>query len=613
MAVTRKPTPRYYLNGVDDQTSRAVEETPVTIPQFLLLSPIFTRQGDGEERIVTRETFNRIYGAESLKEESPYFTHQSFLVNEIFNVGGQVMIKSIKTPGSKKATINLYVELCTTVTGGLEINTITNQLRWYSVQNVDWINDNISSLSDSPGNYNEFPEIVNYFRDADTEDDDGAIATSPTTLFRVMSLDISSVGTHGNEYGIRLSVPTGNNARSSVLTRLSKRIKSRVFNLELVKYDSVSGQTLIVPNKFGDPTTEVTFMENVYHPDTDQALSIGKVLAENWITGETQDTEFNPIGRVDVSYSNYNLIQEGIWADGYRNYAETTLEADDDESVNQIDLVTGFNLLGQTVPSVFTVPSDYRFGSLHWYWGATMLFSQGIQAGLEEPVVSEINQVTGLPLTVLDRDIRRISLYENQVYGYLLSVTDSSSKYTDQARYPFRDFVDSGFSYMNKDLIAAMGGLRKDINTYISTFALLPEPPVPTSSNGPAPTSLAPPTFTYSNGLGNVFLRVNWIDPNAEKMYVYSVGAVQVDYTVTKDSNGNYTALDSNGGNLGNDPVNNGFITAYVDPTTGNLTIENIISVDLDSTTVTAYHEFGAFPNQIVSNDAVYLFPQIQV
>ena len=108
-----KATPRAILNGILDNSGRAVtaeaEQLPQNLPHLFLL----TERGPTIPQLIGMDGLSAVYGAKTLDYSSAFANHQSVLAKTFIGNGNQVFIQRLKPANAKTAVLRLSVEVIT--------------------------------------------------------------------------------------------------------------------------------------------------------------------------------------------------------------------------------------------------------------------------------------------------------------------------------------------------------------------------------------------------------------------------------------------------------------------------------------------------------------------
>lgn len=105
------PTPQNFPLGTNEQSGvvQSVVETPR--PMFMPFFQFWAEKGTLDEVVVDGTAFAKIYGTETLNENSPYFNHASAFIKGVLEDGGTILAKRVVPENATNvAAARLYLE-----------------------------------------------------------------------------------------------------------------------------------------------------------------------------------------------------------------------------------------------------------------------------------------------------------------------------------------------------------------------------------------------------------------------------------------------------------------------------------------------------------------------
>lgn len=111
MADLSKGTPRFILEGFDDESQGVNAVEQVQLPQHLPLQYLLTERGRETPTICIGNGFAKNYGAVSLDPTSRFATHSTIMASTIMARANQIMVQRLRPALAKTAMIRLSVEM----------------------------------------------------------------------------------------------------------------------------------------------------------------------------------------------------------------------------------------------------------------------------------------------------------------------------------------------------------------------------------------------------------------------------------------------------------------------------------------------------------------------
>lgn len=489
--MTTKATPRLNIQGFLDNTGGNVSVQPEQIPQHLPISYILTERGDGFPHMVIGDTFNRQYGAVSLEPTSPFATHQSLLLKTMMAEGNIAYVQRIIPPNAKKARLRLSVEVIPTtlpvyergpdgsisyrndgnggsvaVTNGTSIG---HRLVWHS--KLDMYAEEYRGLGQ--GNiitdYRNGSILANGQKLGEIEG-----ASTFSTLYPIIDLEVSSEGAFGNNVGIRFNAPTVDSAESADVS-LIESVKAFVYRLVCVERKNAATNPTIQRTKNSDLSVNLVLKENVQNTRTNLPLSFNDTFVQSYqeLDNPGQPPQLGPFGNSHLYSDNLNtvidLLVEGDAEAvnpilGEKEYdldaAEfgRSLKFADQKNRHLLNIFTGVDY--NNVPYFsFEVANSVLFGGITFNNEAV-----NYAAGGDDGLVYDVN---GRP----DR-LAIGELYDNLVQAELLNFGDGIAPMLDMARFPISAIWDSGYSLETKKAMLTLMSRRKDVTVFLSTHSV---------------------------------------------------------------------------------------------------------------------------------------------
>ena len=104
-------TPYSFHLGTDDKSGKVQTLKSLPRPMHLPFFLFYGQKGTLDEVMVDGAAFAKIYGTETLRENSPYFNHVSPFIKGVLEDGGTILAKRIVPKGAEKlASVRVSLE-----------------------------------------------------------------------------------------------------------------------------------------------------------------------------------------------------------------------------------------------------------------------------------------------------------------------------------------------------------------------------------------------------------------------------------------------------------------------------------------------------------------------
>lgn len=284
-------------NGIQDlsgvQIATQSQPTPQHLPKFY----IYAQQGDDEEKLLVGVERENIYGEDTFKDGSPYFTHSTLFANAANAEANACIYKRIipedAGPRSNltlwldvlKTTVDLYERnsdgsIKTTPLGDPIIIGTTNGYK------VKWI----ATSRDTEGQ----EELGGYTMRTGNQVDPETGAVSER--FPIFDFVVYSKGSYGNTLGVRFWTPNANT--DQIPYNMMREYRTFPYYMSYVKREKPTSSADPIKTLFGEQAITVTLTPDVIDPVTQQNLFIGDRATTSYgnLTDPRYAIEYPPFG-----------------------------------------------------------------------------------------------------------------------------------------------------------------------------------------------------------------------------------------------------------------------------------------------------------------------------
>ena len=315
----RSGTPRNYVNGIRNMSSRSVPLMPEEYPDHLPKFYIFSGEGEVGQPVLTDEGGHLLtFGLEAFKPRGKYTTHQTMFALQCLKNGNQCILQRVVPDDiAPRSNLRISIDVLKTELPAYELNgdgsykldamgdPIEIVGTKYDGHRVKYLVEHIDPIV--PG---ENPVIGGGTQKAGTLTD----GVNQSTIYPLFDFQVHSLGGDGNNKGIRLYAPLD----SSVIP-LTRRLltKESVYpiRLEVLKRENANTSGMVWANQVGQYSVEYALRPDAVDTTTNRYLS----LQDEWIASyekhgtsdENVASEFGPFGRLHVYEENIeDLLKE---------------------------------------------------------------------------------------------------------------------------------------------------------------------------------------------------------------------------------------------------------------------------------------------------------------
>jgi hypothetical protein len=431
-------TPRWYFDGIDDQSTVALEASVLEQPQHFPIFMVQAQKGRTIPTLVGDTAVSSLYGTLTLDEKSKYYSHQSLALQTCLGAGNMCYVARQVSPDAKKASMVLKAEvvkttfdsyvynedgsISTDVNGTKETDADT-QVAGYSIH---W---SISPVVDSFAAVKSTGSLV-------------GDAGETSTIFPILEFEADSEGEHGNNTAISLSFPN-TTFEAPGNADIIEQANTLLYRFAIMQRESERKSPTVLESELGERYVDISLESEIYDEDTGASYS-PDVLMDNWNSSAAGYAPvINPIGKMKI-YQEY--LEEMLTLLVEAETADTTVETTFDSlymfnpfTCTSYDAVD-YNTLRVAAP--LSGKSSHTFSSL------TPMYLVGGNDGLVgEDVLDELTS------------------------SFVTSNWDNlDAPLRDRLRFPFGEMYDTGFSVDTKKAIISATGQCPDLRVTCGTF-----------------------------------------------------------------------------------------------------------------------------------------------
>lgn len=497
MSVT-KATPRAVLNGILDNSPRAVtpeaEQLPQNLPHLFLL----TERGPTTPQLIGYEGISAIYGAKTLDYSSAFTNHQSVIAKTFLGNGNQVFIQRLKPAEAKTAVLRLSVEVITST-----INKYARNPDGTVQYTVNQDGKSVAVVEDTTVGHSlvwhigtdkymdtqarEFGRgTAREFRNGDVVGIDGSSklgminnngqeVASISKLYPIIDFDVASFGGYGNLMGVIFDAPTITSPQPAD-TSLIEAVKAFLYRVRIVQREEENTTYTVQKTIGGDTEVQFTLKDNVIHPYTNRAIGFEDTFIDKYqsIGVSGYPDSVGPFSQIKFYTTYYEEVLNRVAKSG--TDPVTGLDYFGEEDFDDEALAFGRNYGFKDAENIYMLNiftgKDYNDVP---YFSFTVEHSEnfdGVRFGQNVPFYANggsdgLVYANGRP----DR-LANLKIYDDLVATELANWGSLEAPMLDSAKYPVSSIWDSGFSMNTKKKCFIPMSLRKDVFVVVSPQAV---------------------------------------------------------------------------------------------------------------------------------------------
>lgn len=446
--------PVHLMFGTEDVSTRAIELAPLEMPAHLPKFYGFAKRGPNTPQLVVGGSRTLIYGAESFTEGSPYFTHATLYSNEVNAAGNaQMFERLIPEDAGPVANLLISLELLKDMLDDYERNAdgsykldanedpipLPTKIEGYK---RFWHVTHITDKADV-GKFGNAPKKAGLLTGVDK---DGAATTSQ--IYPWMELRTSSIGSDGNNTGVRIWAPTITST-SAFDTRILSTGKQYPFRVSVMRRDDEYSTGSPVTANSGEKNVLVTHKPNGVNNVTGANFDIRTTFIESYqnVNDPAYPTQLGDFGKLNMYDSNIEEVLKLLFEAEKAYLVANPLATGDIMPTDNIDSRYKMNVYG--VCNYDNAPYHTLVGDSTN--GIVMTeFTQQYNAGGDDGTMDH---------ATLDK----------MVASRIQEYADPNSRLQSMALNVENTFYDSGFTRETKLKLTSFIARRKDTFLWLST------------------------------------------------------------------------------------------------------------------------------------------------
>lgn len=446
--------PMHLMFGTEDVSTRALQLEPLQVPSHLPKFYLFAKRGPTSPQLSVGNSRTLIYGDESFTMGSKWFNHATLYANEVNSMGNTQMIERlIPADAGPVANMLLSLELVADMVTDYERNTdgsykldpqgdkieLPAKVAGYKAA---WHKTSVTALAN-------VAQLGNATQSTGTLVGEDALgAPTASTIYPIMELRASSIGSDGNNTALRVWAPTISSP-SAFDTRIMSRGKMYPFRMAVVRRQDAQSTGRPVANMSGEQNVLVSFKPRGVNPITGDNIEVSTNFIEAYqnIKDPAFPVQLGDFGNIRVYQGNVDEVLGKIFA-AESAYLTANPLANGDITPGEVD--------GQYKMNLFSA-ANYDGAKYHSF---VMDDSSGV-------VMSEFTQqynAGGADGTMTDAS------FDLMVRDRITEYSDPNSRLQSMALNVENTFYDSGFSRDTKLKLTAFISQRKDTFLWLSTY-----------------------------------------------------------------------------------------------------------------------------------------------
>lgn len=461
-------TPYSFHLGTDDKSGKVQTLKSLPRPMHLPFFLFYGQKGTLDEVMVDGAAFAKIYGTETLRENSPYFNHVSPFIKGVLEDGGTILAKRIVPKGAEKlASVRVSLEYVETTVDEYqrdrEGNFVKDSRGGYTTTGKQipgvlyrFVTDEIPTTEVSAGTntYKNFEFGIGSESVGDLTDGQGA-TSKRVPLFDFVT---NSPGAHGNLSGISIWSPTSKDG-SPINHIAFSDTGSYPFRMQLVTKETPTSNPVVATTVAG--AREIDFS---LKPEAVSKSGLHYHLGETFIELYNDLTPANPL--LPPTFGPFTRLYV------YQNNIDSVLEL---FTTKEISAEQRGDFSGVTSTDVSAKKYLFNlFGGRHSDGDPYQTYRQG-ELGTNGVILGSNSVMWAKGGT--DGDMNDAD-FAKAVEAWLEEVADPNGKYMDNVSYNDSTFWDTGFPLETKLKMGKYIATRKDRWVCVSTHVAGEEQPI---------------------------------------------------------------------------------------------------------------------------------------
>lgn len=486
--------PRGYSLGFKDESRSTESPAPITRPQFFPLMFVLG-QRTYDQAITISGNGEKVLGAKTFEKNSVYYTHQNAFLKKLMKLSNQVIVETIRLPGSAKAFFRLSVEVISTDIDSYERveDSLDGKLGAYVVDQYGARKPKAEKIRGTKlvlhvgtelygADQKEFGKAaVRRCRDAyatkngnlvsSLKGDDGIALSAETRIFPIVDIELSAYGADGDLNGLRIFTPTVTDGSANISDLKANR--ANTYRFMSVKKENINASPDITYLLNGEVALDASFKPQATSSISRNPISLARTLVPAysakasfsspveigpWGRTKVYDTEIETLLTMLTQGYSVSLEDQVIEIPGEGAYdadpvigetREDWAKLSDQRNIHLFNFISGCDHNEIPYESV-DVEDSVALGGVTFANGSTHYASGGAD-GL-------YYYADGRPA-----DDVNSKLFDDAVRSRLREFGLGVNKYKDALRYPFSCIIDSGFSLETKLEMPSVLRLRPDM------------------------------------------------------------------------------------------------------------------------------------------------------
>lgn len=429
MASNSNSTPRWVFNGIQDGSVRAAPRATAVTPIVMPLLMTLAERGP-EIANIASDDFEAVFGAGTTKFGSPFYTHAVELMQLAIRPApaAATTVRRLIPSDANIARIQFALDIIETE---LVVYQRDGEGKYIEDENGDPIP--VEPAQTVPGVQGKW--VVKFVEGDEigevapsTGSMLGSDGTTTSMIYPIFDIEISHFGKYGDNIGFALSAPSGNDAE--VDEAKYDYLRSFIYNLNIYERSAGTTKATLQRTLSGGADVAFTLQEGDYYEPTKTAMYAGDSIVQAYRDIETNPAgSYGPIKTWYTYQNNIELILNLIYPDEIMANPDIT-------SKYQVNLLNAFDINGAP---------HYHYQVLGIEQGG-LIFTRDT---IEYAIGGSDGTITS-------------TTFDDLVREEFLNMGNSNIPYKSMARYPFRCFIDSGFSMETKLAIPSLLKIRPD-------------------------------------------------------------------------------------------------------------------------------------------------------
>jgi hypothetical protein len=304
-------SPMALVRGTQDQSTRQLSRDPIAIPQHLPKFYLYAQKGPAGTQLVVGDTAVSTYGADTFDLRKKWANHATVFANGV-NAQGNLMVVDRIFPDDigPESNVLLSLDVLPTQLDVYERNvdgsfklTVSGDRISTGVKVAGYLVKWVASTNDTVTKAQNFGQAT--ILPGDQTD---VLTSTQSQRYPVLELKASSLGSIGNNSGIRLWAPVS--TTSALNQTMMSSAKAYPYRVSVIRRQDTTSSPVVIQSNFSEQYLDFTFKPSVIDPVNDSLLYFGDKFKSSYenINDPAYTPVFGDFGSVAIYDANIEAL-----------------------------------------------------------------------------------------------------------------------------------------------------------------------------------------------------------------------------------------------------------------------------------------------------------------